>query len=267
MIHILHKYNINFNPNDSNGETPLHVAANNKQPNIEIIKTLLNYNADVNSTSLYQRMTALHRAADKGSAEAVKLLLAYKANANLHRFGERTPLHDAAEEGHNEIVRILIDSDANMEVADNKKKTPLLLAAYNGHYGTVKELLSHGADPTTIISQEKQILATSNDQAVYKKIIEISKISHEVDKFCYGAQISKEAMKLVIEDRECQQIFMHRSTNYSDGHMLSPKSLLNLSLAILAFSEEKVYLAHDCEKNKTDTTIAGDNEDQEGAHI
>lgn len=63
-----------------------------------------------------------------------------------------TALHRAAEYGHLELVRLLISHGAEIERRDHSPvgpKTALHIAAHNGHVPIVEELLQNGADVTT----------------------------------------------------------------------------------------------------------------------
>ncbi|KUL90278.1 hypothetical protein ZTR_01973 [Talaromyces verruculosus] len=63
-----------------------------------------------------------------------------------------TALHRAAEYGHLEIVRLLISYGADVDRRDVSPvgpKTALHIAAHNGHVAIVQELLQNGADVTT----------------------------------------------------------------------------------------------------------------------
>src|SRR5205814_1919354 len=80
--------------------------------------------------------------AANGHVEVVKLLL--NANANIeavdNEYG-RTPLSLAAENGHVDVVKLLLNVNANIEAVDIEYgRTPLSLAAENGHVDVVKLL-------------------------------------------------------------------------------------------------------------------------------
>jgi hypothetical protein len=63
-----------------------------------------------------------------------------------------TALHRAAEYGHLELVRLLISHGAEIERRDHSPvgpKTALHIAAHNGHVPIVEELLQNDANVTT----------------------------------------------------------------------------------------------------------------------
>uniref|UniRef100_A0A3B5MCD9 Uncharacterized protein n=1 Tax=Xiphophorus couchianus TaxID=32473 RepID=A0A3B5MCD9_9TELE len=65
---------------DSNGYTPLHIAAKKNQ--MDIGTTLLEYGADTNAVTR-QGISPIHLAAQEGSVDLVSLLLAKNANVNV----------------------------------------------------------------------------------------------------------------------------------------------------------------------------------------
>src|SRR5262249_31390401 len=65
-----------------------------------------------------QGWTGLHRAAQQGHTEVVRLLLEHGAGPNAREPGDHTyPLHWAAAHGHIEIVRALLDAGADVHGA------------------------------------------------------------------------------------------------------------------------------------------------------
>lgn len=79
------------NPTGDKGQlTPLMIAAFKNKP--EMIKTLVNFKAKVNLTSLSSGMTALHYAAKSNASESIEVLLKAGANKKLKDKKGRTPL-------------------------------------------------------------------------------------------------------------------------------------------------------------------------------
>ncbi len=92
----------------------------------------------------------IHDAAALGQADKVQLAL----NAGVHadaqdRYGF-SPLHKAAQFGHLEVIRLLAASGANLNIVAKTRAaaTPLHYAAGYGQPDAVKLLLSLGADPS-----------------------------------------------------------------------------------------------------------------------
>ena len=115
---------------------------------LEAVRSLIDQGADVNGAQ-GDGMTALHWAAENGSAATAELLL--NAGANLSavtRLGGYTPLHLAAKAGGAEVVRALLAAGANPRAATTAGgATALHFAAAAGSAEAVTALIGHGADP------------------------------------------------------------------------------------------------------------------------
>jgi len=92
--------------------------------------------------------TALHWAANSGSAAIVQMLLDHE---DLHgsvrpRPGNDAPFQAAVEGGHEKVVQtLLLRREVTLEGKDRYDKTALCLAAGKGHTGIVQVLLENGA--------------------------------------------------------------------------------------------------------------------------
>lgn len=125
-----------------NDKTALYIAA--QKGSLEAVKSLLAAgNGDINIATT-EGATSLHCAANEGHADIVSLLLANGADVNATYYGA-TPLLMAAQAGHAEIVRMLLAHGADCS-ALCKDVSPLYLATQNGHLEVVKILLDAGAD-------------------------------------------------------------------------------------------------------------------------
>ena len=90
--------------------------------------------------------TLLHVAADNGYFAIVQYLILNHANIEERDSFGRTPLHYASMNGHFEIVKYLISHGADIEKQDNDGRASLLYASMNVHYEIVDYLISHGAN-------------------------------------------------------------------------------------------------------------------------
>ena len=136
------------------GETPLTctkdsgswmVVSINKKRAIDVVSTLLNRNANIETKNKYEE-TPLHLASNNGHYDIVEELLNHNANINAENMFDNTPLHLASKNGHYDIVKELLKRNANIEATNNEDNTPLHLASENGHYDIVEELLNHNAN-------------------------------------------------------------------------------------------------------------------------
>ena len=130
------------------GVPPLHKAVSSqKAENVETIKTILEYDANINLID-YNGWTALHHAAFKGDYEACVELIRNDANVNAYSTLIKTPIHLAANYNHPEIIHLLATNGANLEGISNdeflqystnknsilaENVAPLLLAAKKGN--------------------------------------------------------------------------------------------------------------------------------------
>ena len=125
---------------DEDLDTPLHRAIL-EQADLDYIKILLQ-SIDVNQPGNYAE-TALHLAASQGNLELVKMLLDYQADVQAKNIQGWTPLHLAALTGQIEAIQVLLANKAAAEAKDNLLRTPLHLAALTGQVEAVQILLGH----------------------------------------------------------------------------------------------------------------------------
>ena len=97
--------------------------------------------------------TPLHRAASHGWPEAIKLLLAHKADINARDNQRRTPLYDAATglpqgenpDGQLKAITLLIALKADLNARDKQGLTPLGLALKEKKLKAAADLRQQGA--------------------------------------------------------------------------------------------------------------------------
>ncbi len=131
------------------GFTALGLAA--RENHLEALKILIAAKADVNAE--YWDRTWLHWSSLSGQMEVVKLLIAAgaKVNTTYHEdsgAGGETPLIGAAREGQTEIVKVLIAAGANVNVVMTWNRTALYFAASQKNPELMSVLLKAGADPS-----------------------------------------------------------------------------------------------------------------------
>ena len=126
---------------DSDGQTPLHLAAWNDQR--ELAELLLVTKADVNAKDKFGQ-TPLHLAADMGHKDVAELLLASQAEVNATDNDGRTPLHMPAAKGYQEVAALLLASNVEVNAKDKFGQTPMHYAASNDRRHVVELLRQHG---------------------------------------------------------------------------------------------------------------------------
>eukprot|EP01042_Synura_sphagnicola_P008050 gene8050-10302_t len=109
---------------------------------LEVVKLLKEYGADVNSVSK-RGMTPVMLAAVKGHTGIVEYLVTHRARLDLLNEGGETALTMACAGGKLEIAKYLIDHDGNQKVVKNNNKkgqSALMIAAERGHLPIVEYL-------------------------------------------------------------------------------------------------------------------------------
>ncbi len=130
------------NIKDSRGGTPLHYAA--ESGSIEAMRLLIAAGADVNAANAFGATPLMFAA---GQPEKAALLLSRGANVNARSKTGRTPLLLAAiHSGNAAIVKMLLDRGAQTGVRDDSKMTPLIAAAYANDTASIRLLIHAGAD-------------------------------------------------------------------------------------------------------------------------
>src|SRR6266536_5309889 len=92
-------------------------------------------------------------AAMAGDKQAVRALLARKANVNAPQVDGTTALHWAVQSNDLATAELLIKNGANVSAANNATATPLLLAAVNGNAAMIEMLLMAKADPNAPLTK------------------------------------------------------------------------------------------------------------------
>lgn len=164
-----------------NRETPLMVAA--RAGHAEIVKILLENNADVNIRCKLLNYTALQVAASQKNNVIVEILIKHGANVDsvgesivsLHRLsllfpgfslfpfhGQRvmvcsSALSVAATEGHISTLETLIRHGANIDAVDSKNMSALERAMRWGQLDAVKLLLNKGASLSFLEKTDRKL--------------------------------------------------------------------------------------------------------------
>jgi len=121
-LYLLRDGNVSPNDADPEGVTPLHRAA--QYGHDDVIKILKDFDADPN-VSDRDKMTPLHRAVEGGFVGAAMALCSGRKEAHRSPRGpnEVTPLMLAAQYGYNEVVELLLKLDADPSLTDSRGDT------------------------------------------------------------------------------------------------------------------------------------------------
>ncbi|MBK1878823.1 ankyrin repeat domain-containing protein [Pelagicoccus mobilis] len=135
----------NINARDEFGNTALHWAALNQQP--QLIKTLLKSGSKVDPQNNSKATPLIYAV---GNAKAVRLLLEHGANPNHQTDFGTTPILAAVENAQsNEVIKLLLEQGADPLLTP--ERSPLDAAASNGDLESVRLLLASGVPATNVI--------------------------------------------------------------------------------------------------------------------
>jgi ankyrin repeat protein len=137
------------NVRDAEGRTPLrHAAASGRR---WTAKALVEAGVEVDEDlAAALRLTPLHLAALRGSAEEAERLLNSGADPNVRDVFFRTPLHYAAARNHKAAAELLLSRGADPNAKDEDGETPLDLAAKWCAAKTGALLAAYGLGPLTL---------------------------------------------------------------------------------------------------------------------
>lgn len=125
-VRSLHRNTSYDNEGTLEGFSPLHVALKVPNPNVEIIKYLIQNGAALDAKDK-EGNTPLHLTvqAQNPSIEIVEVLLSAGALVNAKNSAGHTPLHLAAACGNKDICERLLNSRASLRERNNEGNTPL----------------------------------------------------------------------------------------------------------------------------------------------
>jgi ankyrin repeat protein len=151
----------NLEQTNSWGATPLYLAVLNSHKSL--VEYLVAKGARVNiSTTGKESWTPLHKAADLGQLDVVKLLLEKGADLEAKTQWGGTPLYVTAFRGQLEVAKYLVSKGADINIVTTDGWTPLTKCAELGHIQLAKFFINQGVD----IWQKTQYGATAMERAV-----------------------------------------------------------------------------------------------------
>ena len=173
MVEILIKNQTDINVKDSQGRTPLIIAAINHHH--DIIKVLLDNKADTNVKD-NNGVTALGHATIIGHMETFNSLVNSDSDkSSIKTKGEA--LIVAAGLNRVDMAQTLLQNNADVNVKDDDGKTALMQAAMKGHVDMVRLLVDNGAN----IREKDKEGRTALTFAKQKKFIQIVQILQKDD--------------------------------------------------------------------------------------
>ena len=201
-------------------ELPLTEAAFNE--NYYFVSELLKNGAKPNKRKNLV-LPPLAWASHRGQLEIVKLLLDYKADINgSERKGRTTPLIEAIEWKHWEIAKFLIGKGADINLTDQYGQTGLSHAAIHKNPELVKILVERGADVNHKSHGGTSILENScSDDRLFAE----EETSFEVVKYLVerGAKVDNDAIKKILSKGEFEiaKYLFSKGAPVSNGLVLS----------------------------------------------
>ena len=135
-----------INKKNAKGVVALHYAS--FQGNVDIIKYLINYGADINVLTI-RKLNVIHYAAQGNKPNSlVYYYLFHKNEIDFEKvdIGGSTPLHWASFSSSVEITMYLLNYGVKIDKKDKNGNTPLHLAVIKNSYKMVQKLLQNGAN-------------------------------------------------------------------------------------------------------------------------
>jgi hypothetical protein len=166
---------------------------------IGLVELLLQHGADVNTSDKDGR-TALHAAAEKGYVKTVETLLECNADVNstiesreAHANAETetgfTALHAATEKDHLAVVEVLLKFGASIDSKDEYGRTALHVACRGGDEQIVTALLEHGSDINIMTKDNSTPIDIAEDGIHAYDMMVASYDSADDDYYCLGRDL------------------------------------------------------------------------------
>ena len=171
-----------INKTNSKGVVALHYAS--FQGNVDALKYLINYGADINALTS-RNLNVLHYAAQGNQPNSLVYFYLFhkdKIDLEITDKGGSTPLHWASYSSSAEIALYLINYGVDINKKDKNGNTPLHLAVIKNSYKMVQKLLQKGA--LTIIKNREN--NTPKDIALKNNLMNIYELLKESEgsQFC-----------------------------------------------------------------------------------
>lgn len=155
---------------DKNGNTVLYNYVT-LGDNVDIVKSLIEYGADVNQENNYGR-TPLTMASHHGNMEIVKYLVEHGAEVNGGRNG--TALITATDKNHPEIVKYLLQHGADINVQNTYGQTPFDIAT-DMRYSEIIDILAPYVTTRRVLPNNATNAITYNEINFTKPLMNFGK--------------------------------------------------------------------------------------------
>jgi ankyrin repeat protein len=168
-VRILIRHSANVNLAEGAGWTPLHVGLSSGLENSEIIRYLLQNNADVNANS--GGISPLHLLCGKGTVKNCKLLLSKGSNFELEDSNGWRPIHSACFNGRIDIIMMLLDFGVRTDNFDKLKRfvhDKNIIAAFDAVNSKTWNTQTHSFFPKTVKSKIEHFVLLSNSELLSK---------------------------------------------------------------------------------------------------
>ena len=148
-INVLYRHGVNINYEDKCHRSALMIAIN--KHDIECIKQLINFNANVNIVNSEDDtiLTYIARQRHGDYTKELQLLVLSGAIVNMVNTSSELPLHIAVTYTNVKTVKELLLLGADVDGRDHVGETPLIMASKTNSPSCIELLLSFGANPNT----------------------------------------------------------------------------------------------------------------------
>ncbi len=170
LARLVAEMNFDVNARGEDGSTALTWA-----PNYEFTKLFVDLGAKVSQEMHEDGVTSLHRAAQAGRTDQLRLLLTDTDGVScLEQFDQfgRSPLAVASHFGRFDAVKVLLDAGANPNAynADYLGWNVLQAALLAGHVEIARLLIESGADPGYFEGLTKSPEDIAREQLIYEAL-------------------------------------------------------------------------------------------------
>ncbi|EDV23793.1 uncharacterized protein TRIADDRAFT_57350 [Trichoplax adhaerens] len=206
------RLDIDFPDKSDYSKSALHKAA--EGGDIDAVKLLISYGADLNYRDTLFRATPLLLAASSGKLDVLELLVKRGGDVDIKDAWRRSPWHWAAVNGHTHIINWLFKYYSNLKKRQNineqkvieyiadeinsrdwKKRTSLHLAVQGAHEDASKVLLQYGAEVNCYDLERNtplHIAARKGYNEIVKQLLQYKADETLTDRVCIGIFIGRD---------------------------------------------------------------------------